>query len=78
MYAYDLLNKLTGHYGQNCSISVNNGDVYNGTYFGAEGLNQETPLVVNLKISKSEAARIGVHNMEMISIPYDVIDEIKF
>ena len=78
MEAFDLLNKLTGHYGQDCSIYVNNGDVYKGIYSGAEGFNQETPLVVNLKISKPEAARIGVHNMEIISIPYDVIDEIEF
>ena len=78
MEAYDLLNKLTGHYGKDCSIYVNNGDVYKGIYSGSEGINKETPLVVNLKISKSEAARIGVHNMEMISIPYDAICDVEF
>ena len=78
MDSIELLEKLGGKFGSPCRIKVTSGDTYAGVYYGAEAFNQDVPLIVRLKISKSEAERISVPWLRLIGISYDVIVDVDF
>lgn len=78
MDSIQLISETAGKFGQKCSVSVTNGNTYNGIFRGYCESTKENPLTLRMNINESEAKKIGIAWLREIGISYEKITNIKF